>query len=197
MDKHKPYRQIFCMAFIMMIYGNSFAQRINFGVWAGSSTISVRSVSGNSDLVFGNMFIGSVKTIQLNSNDAAAFDITAAGDYEITVSVNASDKLTGPDGKTIPLKLKFAYSNQGAVNISLAKAGAIEVPDGFGSVTFPIRKNVSGLPAPPPVPLDGTNNKRIIERAYLFIYGSAGPAATDANAGEYTGNVSITVEYNQ
>jgi hypothetical protein len=143
------------------------------------------------------MFIGSVKTIQLNSNDAAAFDITAAEGYDITVSVIAPDILTGPKGKTIPLKLRFAYSNQGAVNLSLAKTGAIEVPEGFTSVTFPLRKNVSGLPSPPPVPLDGTNNKRIAGRAYLFIYGSAGPAAPDANAGEYTGIVNITVEYNQ
>jgi hypothetical protein len=197
MALNTSYIRIFCIALSMMIYGNTFAQRINFGAWTGSSTIYVQSVSGNSDLVFGTMLIGSVKTIRLNSNDAAAFDITAAEGYDITVSVNAPDKLTGPDGKTLPLKLRFAYSNLGALNISLAKAGAIEVPEGFTSVTFPLRKYVRGLPSPPPVPLDGTNNKRLTGRAYFFIYGSAGPAAADSNAGEYTGNVNITVEYNQ
>jgi len=173
------------------------AQRINFVTWAGSSSISVLSSSGSNTLAFGTMFPGKTKTIALTGSDAFALEITAESGYEIMVSLNSPQVLNGPSGSTMPLKLRFAYYNQGTASLTMARAGAVEVPDGFTSVIFPIRMTTSGIPAPPPVPLDGANTSRAREKAYLFVYGSAGPSVANAASGDYSGNISITVDYYQ
>jgi hypothetical protein len=173
------------------------AQRINFSVWAGSNSITILPVSANSTLSFGTMFTGQMKTILLTANETVAFEISAETGYDLTITLDASTVLSGPSGKTMPFDVRFAYSNQGIGDFSMARPVATEVPQGYTSVTFPLKKFSSGIPAPPPSPVDGRSSARPRGKAFLFIYGSAGPSARDAAAGEYTGSVSITVEYSQ
>jgi len=183
---------------IIISTGSSVSgQRISFGTWAGSNSISIQGITDNGALNFGNLYPGVSKSITLSSNDAAVFEITAETGYDLTVSMISPSALTGPGTKTIPFHLSFAYSNQGMLNVTAAKTSATEVSSGMTSVTFPLRKYTSGLPAPPPNPLDGNNPVRMTAKAYLFIYGSIGPVASDASAGVYTGTVNITVEYAQ
>jgi hypothetical protein len=190
-----------CILITLMVLiataNTAMAQRINFTVWARSNSISIQSASGYNTLSFGTMFPGVVKSIAITGNDALVFEISAETGYDMLVSFTSPQVLTGPSGKTMPFNLKFAYFNQGTSSLSVARNGAIEVPAGFTSVAFPIKSGISGPPAPPPVPLDGATVKRPRDKAYLFVYGSAGPAAKDATSGDYSGNIIITVDYNQ
>jgi hypothetical protein len=195
MTRNKSYRFIFHITVLLLLSRTANSQRINFNTWAGSNSISIQAVSGSTSLEFGNIFSGQTKSILLNASEVTAFEITAAEGYDLTVSVSSPTVLDGPDNKAIPISLNFAYSDQGAAIASLAKTNAQEVPAGFTSVTFPVRRSASGLPAPPPIPLDGTTTTRPTAKAYLFIYGSIGPVPSDASAGDYTGTVNIMVEY--
>jgi spore coat protein U-like protein len=170
-------------------------QRITFGTWAGSD-IAIQSVDANS-LNFGNLIKGgSANSIDISG--AKAFEITAPEGYDLTVTIDAPTELTGPNAKTIPYTLAYAYSNRGYTLVTDARLNADVVTTGFTSVTFPVKRKALGLPPPPPAPLDGDSSvalQRITAKAYLFIYGTAGPADATADAGEYTGTINITVEY--
>lgn len=168
-------------------------QRISFGTWAGSD-IEIMPVTVNT-LSFGNLIIGAgAKTITLGE-EPTAFKITAPEGYDLTLTIDAPTILIGPNSKTIPFNLKFAYSNQGSADVVTAKNMAEEVTTGFNALTFPVKRNAMGLPAPPPTPLDGSSAPRVTATAYLFVYGSAGPAGVGTDAGIYTGEVNINVEY--
>jgi type 1 fimbria pilin len=186
------YRQFFLLLGLLICM-TSYGQRINFSTWAGTSIV-VQPVSV-STLDFGNMIIGSGFSNTISLTNATAFEIIAPENYDVTTTIDAPSVLDGPGGNTIPFASKMAWSNQGAPNATLANKIAVEVPSGFTSVSFPIRKNASGLPGAPPNPLDGTTTTRITAKAYVFIYGSAGPAPGGITAGSYTGTITITVEY--
>jgi len=185
------YLVLVLIGFLMSV--DSIGQRINFGTWAGTSIV-VQPVSV-STLDFGNMMIGGALPNTVSLLNATSFEIIAPESYDVTVTLDAPAVLTGPGGNTLPFAAKMAWSNQGATNSTLANKIAVEVPTGFTSVTFPVRKFAGGLPAPPPVPLDGTTTTRITTKAYIFIYGSAGPASIGINSGNYTGTLTLTVEY--
>jgi hypothetical protein len=184
---------LFLVLIGLLMSVDSIGQRINFGTWAGTSIV-IQPVSV-STLDFGNMVIGGALPNTVSLLDATAFEIIAPESYDVTVTLDAPPVLTGPFANTIPFSAKMAWSNQGAANSTLANKIAVEVPTGFTYVTFPIRKYANGLPAPPPIPLDGTTTTRITAKAYIFIYGSAGPASILVNSGNYTGTITLTVEY--
>ncbi len=168
-----------------------YCQRINFGTWAGSN-ITIQAVTVNS-LNFGNVVRGVSTPKSIEITGATAYAISAPEGFDLTVTVTSPTSLDGPDSKTIPLNLKFAYSNQGLPESS-ARLNTVEVPTLFNIVTFPILRNTMGLPTPPPTPQDKGSAPRTTATAYLYLYGSAGPAGNDAAAGEYSGTVNIAVE---
>ena len=94
----------------------------------------------------------------------------------------------------IPLALSYAYSNTNSINENSAKTASTPIPNGFSSITFPMLKRASGLPAPPPIP-NHTGYTAPTTTAYLFIYGTLGPVPANAAAGNYLGDINITVEY--
>ena len=192
MNRRITYQTIVLLTALCLSGSMVYGQRITFGTWAGSN-ITIQAVSVNT-LNFGNVVKGVVTPKIIDIAGATGFAVTAPDGYDLTVTVDAPTVLDGPEGKTIPFGLRFAYSNQGLLE-SQARLSTTEVPLGFNSVSFPVKRNAMGLPAPPPDPLDATNNTRIKATAYLYFYGSAGPAGNDAVAGLYTGTVTITVEY--
>lgn len=195
MTGHTTYRYVFILTTLLALGTTSHGQRISFGTWAGTN-ISIQEVSVNT-LDFGNMIKGAESSNSITLSGATAFQIMAPEGYDLTVSIDAPMVLDGPGSSTIPFSIKFAYSNQGAQTSTEANPIATEVPSGFTSVTFPVRKSAAGVPAPPPPPPDATTtpNSRIKATAFLFLYGSAGPAGSGADSGEYTGTVNILVEY--
>jgi len=170
----------------------AYGQCISFGTWAGSN-ISIHAVTVNM-LNFGNLIKGKPIPNSVRLSEATSFEITAPEGYGLTVRIDAPLTLNGPDSKTIPFNLKFAYSNQGLVE-SQARRNTVEVTAGSNTVTFPVMRNAMGLPATTPTTLDVPNTNRPTGKAYLYIYGSAGPPGAEAVAGEYAGTVNISVEY--
>lgn len=195
MNFRPTYRYSIYFILVTLWSFSAQGQRITFGTWAGSD-IAIQPVSQNT-LSFGNLIRGG-QAKEIDLNGATAFIITAPEGYDLTVTIDAVPVLTGPNGKTIPYTLAYAYSNRGYTLETDARLNADVVTSGFTSVTFPVKRNAMGLPPPPPAPLDGDSQvsvQRITATAYLFVYGTAGPAGTDAEAGEYTGTINITVEY--
>jgi len=191
MANTKKYGLFFWLAVTLLTAPSAHGQRISFGTWAGSNIV-ITPVAANS-LDFGVLVKGE-PAVSIDIAHATGFEITAPLGFDLTVTMSAPTTLDGPNSKTIPFDLKFAYSNQGLIE-SVARLNTVEVTTGFNEVTFPIKRSATGLPAPPPTPLDGTNSTRTSAKAYLYIYGSVGPAGGSADAGEYTGTVNITVAY--
>jgi hypothetical protein len=167
-------------------------QHISIGTMAGSN-ISIQSVNDNS-LNFGNLIKGASLPNSVPLSGAAVFEISAPEGSALTVWIDAPSTLIGPDGETIPFSLKFAYSNQGLVE-SKARLNAVEVNKGLNMVTFPVKRSVTGLMEYTPGSMESNNTIRTTGKAYLYIYGSAGPPDFGAGAGEYAGTVNISVEY--
>ena len=192
---NSTYRNLLWLVLISGLTLEVCGQRISFGTWAGSD-ITIRPVSVNT-LDFGNLIKGSGNPKEILKQDATAFEVIAPEGYDLTVVFDSPVVLTGPGTSTIPFSLRFAYSNQGLQTIAEANPSAVEVPTGFTSITFPVLRSATGVPTPPPAPPDGstTPDSRIKATAYLFIYGSAGPAASNADSGEYTGDINIIVDY--
>lgn len=182
---------------LLPFHGNVYGQRINFATWSGSSNITISNVFGNDAINFGNLIIGGVsKSVDING--ATVYAITAPDGYDLNVTIAAPSMLSGPgtSNNTIPLNISFAYSNLGFTDVATARINATVVPASFTSVSFPVRKSTNGIPAPPPAPLDGQSTERSIKStAYLFVYGTAGPAVNGTNAGNYLATVTITAEY--
>ncbi len=191
-------RHIILLIFVgLLLSVSSTAQRISFGLYAQNGIIL--TPQDPDELNFNDkqevILAGQTVSIGLNDPQAAVIAIEAQADLDITVTIDADPKLllgTNPNG--IPLTVNMAYSNLGATTSSIAKTQAVIVPGGFTSVTFPVLRRASGVPAAPPTP-DHVGYTAAKATAYLFIYGVIGAVPNNAAAGLYTGNINIRVEY--
>jgi len=190
-------RHIAATLFIFsMIVEVSVAQRIRFGLFASDNIIL--TPLGLAELNFNNkqtiILQGNQVTINLFDEACAVLTIEGRADLDVTVTIHASATIDLDALNKIPLNIRFAYSNLGALNESMAKSQAVEVPAGFTGATFPILRRASGPPGPPPTPAH-TGYIQPTARAYLFIYGTLGPVPIGAASGIYTGDIMINVEY--
>ena len=172
------------------------AQRINFGLYAADGISLMAGTTGDIDFNSKQNVIlaGYSVTVNLIDDATAVIVITGRTDLDVTVSIDAPPSLDLDASNTIPLKLRYAYSNLGAVSETVAKTQAVQIPEGFTSATFPIVRRTSGPPGPPPTP-DHEGYTQPTGTAYLFIYGDLGPVPLSAAVGLYTGNLNITIEY--
>lgn len=194
---NRPIRTIIILIVSsLLLTVNVMGQRINFGLFATGDI--VLTPVGSGDLNFNTkqniLLPGQTITVDLADDATAALMITARRDQEITVTIDNPGTLDLNVTNTIPLILKFAYSNTGAETEAAAKLSAIEMANGFTSATFPILRRATGLPAPPPTPIHG-GYVAPTGTAYLFIYGTLGAIPSNAPAGIYTGNISVHVSY--
>ncbi len=191
-------RHIILLAFVgLLLSVSSTAQRISFGLYAQNGI--VLTPQDPDELNFNDkqavIIAGQTVSIGLNDPQAAVIAIEAQADLDITVTIDADPQLllgTNPNG--IPLTVNMAYSNLGATTSSVAKTQAVAVPGGFNSVTFPVLRRASGVPAAPPTP-DHVGYTAAKATAYLFIYGAIGAVPSNAAVGLYTGDINIRVEY--
>jgi hypothetical protein len=174
------------------------AQKINFGAYTGSQSITL-TTSGS--LVFTDL--GRIVLSNSNATCTIAFSdnipyIQIIGDAtkDITITITAPTYLTidaGGAGKQIPFTCNFAYSNLGSADPATAKLNAVQVPAGFTAITLPMLKRTAGVPAPPPTPSHGGYSAPTVT-AYLFFYGKLGPVG-NVNAGYYNGMINVSVNY--
>lgn len=179
-----------------VLIGQVMGQRVNFGLYATEGIIITPLGAGNLSFNTIQNILLPDQTVTVNLADDATAILTIVGrrDQEITVTIDAPNTLDLDVSNTIPLAVKFAYSNTGAVTEALAKLSAIEVATGFTSATFPMLRRASGLPAPPPTP-GHSGYVAPTSTVYLFIYGTLGAIPSNAAAGIYTGNINVRVSY--
>ncbi|SMD45339.1 hypothetical protein SAMN00777080_3988 [Aquiflexum balticum DSM 16537] len=177
------------------------AQRISFSTWTGSDDINILSPQGafpvldfsqkKRVLLPNSEAVG----IELTDNQAVIFEIEAPEGFDLTVEVDAPIQFVLSDNpsESIPFQLRMAYNNQSPGDEVSGKLNAIELPLGFNSISFPVNRNSSGLPAAPPSPEFG-GITRPKTRAYLYFYGNIGPIGNVA-AGRYEGEININVSF--
>lgn len=184
------------------------AQNISFRALAPDA-ITVTNMGNNHNLEFDKLLLDSdiIRTIAITDSDRlVALAIDAPANYDLTVHVNLiNGNMLILDGdksnQSIPFTLEFAYANLGYQNTtpySAALVDAVAVAPGFSSVSFPVSRRASGLPPPPPMPeykgFDLANTKK---RAFLFFFGSVGPANAGNNvvAGTYSTFVDVIIDF--
>ena len=189
---------ILLLTIILLLVGNVAAQRISFGLYTTDDIIltplnlGVLNFNEKQPIILS----GETVTINLTDNAVAILTIEGRADMDVTLTIDAPATIDLDVTNKIPLAIRFAYSNTGAITDITAKASAIEVPAGFTSITFPIKRRSSGLPAPPPTPTyTGFSGPTVT--SYIFIYGTFGQVPVNAAAGNYTGNINIHVEYSK
>ena len=196
--KQSIRHSILLFTFILLMTGYVAAQRISFGLYATDNIVLTPLNTGalNFNDKQSVILSGSTVTINLTDNAVAILTIEGQADMDVTVTIDAPTNLDLNVTNTIPLAIRFAYSNTGATTDITARASAIEVPAGFTSITFPIKRRASGLPLPPPTPSQ-TGYTGPTGTTYLFIYGTLGQVPVNVAAGNYTGNINIHVEYSK
>ena len=180
----------------LLLTGQVMGQRVNVGLYATEGIVITPVGAGNLNFNTKQNILLPDQTVTVNLVDDAAAILTITGrlDQEITVTIDAPSTLDLGVSHTIPLAVKFAYSNIGAATDVLAKLSAIEMAIGFTSATFPILRRASGLPAPPPTP----NHSGYVAptgTVYLFLYGTLGVIPSNAAAGIYSGTINVHVSY--
>lgn len=194
-------KRLAAAVFTLLIFsGLTQAQYVTFKTITGSGIQA--AMPNPASLDFGQLIKGSeAKSTILMADDAAVcLEVSAPRDYDVTVWVDMPSTLICESDNqfTLPADLRFAYNNRAgqiAGCSSATKQGAIQLPLGFTTVTFPVSFRAAGLPVPPPTP-EHEGYTVPMETFYLIIYGSAGPAPVDVPAGIYSSEIIIHIELN-
>lgn len=178
---------------------NIIAQEIDFSSY-GNYTITLENISMG-DLQFQGPILINGGIYQVELIDGYVLGILGVKYLDVGVEISGEGELylngnpenSGDPQKSIPFTLKAAYANRGQNNISDAQF--IPVSSGnLGDARFPILSRQQQPPGPPPPPPTGEFNQALVEEtAYLYLYGEIDVGNVDA--GLYTGNITVTVEY--
>lgn len=181
-----------------------FAQRISFGVFAGDG-ITIDSPQGiNPGLDFNRrsrIITSNNEPVAIGLADSepyVVYRIQAPEGFDLLIDVDQPTELwldgNSSSEHSIPLTLRIAYNNLGAVNEFEANKNVVEAPLGMNSLIVPVSRSTGQAPGPPPNPLDGEQPLRNKSTLYLFLYGTLGPIQ-DVQAGIYSAEININVSY--
>lgn len=192
---------MFYMA-LLLPGANAFAQRVNFKTFSQDELIIATIAENPNGLNFNNkqafIPVGNPTPLDVNllDNATVVLEIDAPLEYDLTFSFTHDNVLTweGGSGPTIPFRLRFAYNNTGEMSDSQRRSNAVEVPIGFTNVTMPVRRRVAGAPGPPPTPEHG-GFVRPRGKAYIYVYGQLGAVPSNANSGNYSGDIVLTITH--
>lgn len=174
-------------------------QEIDFKKY-GSYSLILSELSPGDDLDFGYV----VKNSGINSidiNNGKIVTITGVEYLDVLVEITADNSLylngnsghSGDSQKSIPFTLETAYANsRGTPTVGQAKF--INLSNNNTVVRFPILERQSQPPGPPPPPpTNAFDQSQVEETAYLYLYGSINVG--DVDAGSYSGQITITINY--
>ena len=189
----------FSLTITLLLCKESYSQ-INFGSYSSEYSVSVL-VTENSILDFGDLLIkNTTSTVDLFSSNTAVVTITGVPYLDIYVDVSSSTpylERTDLTGCTPIEKCRFdinvsaSYANRGT-NSKSQSIAMNNTTDYSASAQFPIKYRGNAPPGPPPTPVyEGYSIPT--EDAFIYIYGSIDIG--DVLSGSYTGNISITVNY--
>lgn len=189
--------------FLTCICSESLAQRINFSTFVQGEEILL-TLLDQPNLNFNRksrvIVVGQTSPVTINIGDEATlvveidapieYDITAQLTWDKGLSINGSDT-----GITVPFEFRFAYNNTGELTDVERRANAVQIPPMFHTITFPMRRRTAGGPPPPPPTPEHGGYVRPRGKAYLFFYGSLGPVPNNLRAGNYSGDIQLSVTY--
>jgi hypothetical protein len=171
----KTFKILFAVIFAITFVSNSFAQTSD-EIKANATVLQSATVTGVSDLEFGEVIIGEEKEILASATDAGHFTLmtNAASSISFTLPENLEASIGGIS-RLLPVS--FANTNYGLV-IGLDNAGE-EVTENFD----------------PTSDYDLTGSFDHANAFDIYLGGVVTPAANQA-AGIYTAEVTMTVTYN-
>ncbi|RNC85719.1 MAG: hypothetical protein ED557_02800 [Balneola sp.] len=174
------------------------AQEIDFGSYSSQYTMTLTDLTPASDLDFGLVITGIDQEVDLFN--AKVLSIEGVSYLDVIVDVTGPQYLTldGAPCSTsncrIPFTVRAAYANKGTNSTSQA---ILMTTIGLtASAQFPIKYRGNAPPGPPPTPVyEGYNPSAFNETAYLYIYGDLDFFGVTVDAGNYSGDILITVQY--
>lgn len=181
--------------FIILLHSTALSQ-INFGSF-GVYTIQLTDISVGS-LTFEGISGSGELTVVLS--DAFVVQIEGVKYLDVGVLITADGVLLlggdidniGDPQKSITFTLEAAYANKGQQNTGDAEL--ITIISNVGDARFPILARQFQPPGPPPPPPTAAFDQAAVEgAAYLYLYGKIDVGNVDA--GTYTGNINISVQY--
>jgi hypothetical protein len=176
-------------------HSNLHAQNIDFGEYESSSV----TVSGERDLVFGDLFKGDIVNVALGSGLEGVISLTGIRYMDAFVDISPYPinflYLEGDDScATVNCRmvasLSTSYTNSGQLIDNIV--GAVSFSG--STARFPIRTRPAGPPRTPPVPPHAGYTPPT-STAYIYFYGSATSDSGNA-AGSYWTTINVTVTYN-
>ncbi len=193
-------------SFLLLLCSQSLhAQRINFGAHVKDEAITLTIVNNPLGLNFNDqqrvIVVGDPTpvVIGINDNPTVVIEVDAPIEYDLTAEFTWSQGLyLGVDtGITVPFNLNFAYNNTGELSDIDRRLAAVQVPSSYRTVTLPVRRRTAGgPPLPPPTP-DHEGFVRQRGKAYFYIYGTLGPIPANIRSGNYTGEITLFINYNE
>lgn len=186
-------------ALTLLNYTTTQAQEINFGEFSSKYAITISELNPAEDLSFGTVIQNEgIKSIDLIN--AKVLSIEGVKYLDVLVDITADNHLylgndiacNGSNTNCIPFTLQAAYANQGINDTN--DAILMQVTSNVATAQFPIKSRGNRPPGPPPTPVyEGYNPALYNETAYLYIYGSLNIG--NVNTGSYSGEITITVNY--
>lgn len=190
-------RTLTSFLFVALFHSSAFSQ-INFGSF-GPYTIQLTDISvGN--LAFEGLIIPGSGEHEVELTDAFIIEIEGVKYLDVGVLITADVELLldgdidniGDPQKSMSFTLEAAYANKGQQNTGDAEF--ITVLSNVGDARFPILARQFQPPGPPPPPpTEAFNQSAVEDAAYLYLYGKINVGNVDA--GTYTGNINISVQY--
>ena len=190
-------RSLSALLFVVLLHTNAQSQ-INFGSF-GPYTIQLTDISvGN--LVFDGFIISGSGEHEIELTDAFIMEIEGVKYLDVGVLITADLELlldgnisnSGDPQKSITFTLEAAYANKGQQNVGDAEF--ITVISNVGDARFPILARQFQPPGPPPPPpTEAFDQSAVEDAAYLYLYGKIDVG--DVDAGIYSGNINISVQY--
>lgn len=184
------------LIYVSLVF-NTQGQSINFGTYTSSGVMinqeSVDKLEFNAKQAVILSGSNDVITIGLQDQEAAVFSVEANQNLDITILLDSPNLLELDPSNQLPCSLRFAYSNMGAQDVESARAQAVEIPNGFNTITIPVLRRAINAPGPPPTP-EYNGYVAPQGKVYIFVYGSVGPIGP-VDVGVYQGTINVTVDY--
>jgi len=167
-----------------LIVGLVFSQSIQFSIYVESELNATKQQDIDFQEVITNQ---GLTPVNLGDPGMGVFAITGNQELDVIVTIDAPTNLTtGGSSDVIPFTLNFAYANKGEndINDAIMVAG--------NSIRFQLLGRSEGPASHPPTP-PHSGYVPTESTAYIYVIGSLDVG--DIDAGEYSGTVSLTVEY--
>ncbi|MEX1135512.1 MAG: hypothetical protein WEB89_01335 [Balneolales bacterium] len=147
----------------------------------------VLNMLGSGEIEFNWILPNETRSIGLGDEEMVVMSITGVEYYDVIVTIDAPDNLVLDGENVLAFTLNAAYANRGQNQVGDARLISGDV------ARFPIKGREGGQPPGPPPTPDYEGYTPPEATAYLFLYGTI--TAGQVHAGEYTGTINITVEY--